>query len=315
MKKWMQNIGILSLAIAVFLVMQSIPVKALEVNDTDIVNVSVEVATQTWVDVNPAALTWTGVDPGSVGDSSKEQLGPHYFAIQIENIGSHNITHIWFNNTYPSSRPFATGTNASYDAGNFVVLAKEGTSNYYFPNRLEFNESRSLVYLKDPDGNMPPSSSYTYGRFRNTSYEYFWMIAKGTTCSGTTFYLGNTPHTATQTGTTDFTGSDKISFSLNDADSGWCYADISGAGNPLNGMYTVYVKNQTFDQVFFAHWNKDLHGGQGSNVKYFWDSSGDPGFPLVPGNSTAANIQVWVPYGVYEGYASQGTLTVIVNDV
>jgi len=290
-----------------------IPVRALEVNDTDTVNISIRVANRTMIDVNPAALVWTGINPGGVG--YPDDSG--YFAIQIENIGSHNITHIWFNATYPTTRPFASGTNTVYDAGNFVVLAREPAGGatqtscegvtYYFPNRLEYNESRSLVYLKDPSGNMPPdTSSYSYGRFRNSSYEYFWMVSRGTNCVGQTFYIGNTPHTETQTGTTDFTGTDVTSFNLAASSShpGWCYGNIT-AGHPLEG-YTVYVKNETYDQVFFVHWNKDFEEG---STEYFFSGN------LVPGNSTVACIQVWVPYGVYEGWVSQGTLTVLVNDL
>jgi len=300
-----------SLVLALATLMLASPVFALQVNDTDTAAVSVELASKTMVDVNPAELTWTGLNPGSEGTSSDEANG--YFAIQIENIGSHNITHIWFNVSNPSSRPFATGTNASYDAGNFVVLAREGSSNYYFPNRLEFNESRSLVYLKDPEGDMPPDD-WHYGRFRNTSYEYFWMAQKGATCAASTFYIGDVPHTESQTGKTDFSSATgRTQVTLSDAEDGWCYGDIGGS-NPFSGVYTIYVKNDTFDQVYFAHWNKDLHGGSGSNVAYFWDATSDPGIPLVPGNSTAANIRVWVPYGVYEGFSNQGTLTVIVND-
>jgi len=290
----------------------------LDANDTDTATVSVELASRTMVDVNPASLTWTGVNPGSEGDSDDEVGG--FFAIQIENIGSHNITHIWFNATYPSSRPFATGTNESYNAGNFVVLSKENVGEYYFPNRVEYNESRSLVYLKDPGGNMPPSG-YSYGRFRNTSYEYFWMTPNDDSdCVGDTFYIGTSPHTETQTGKTDFTSAtNRCSKTLSaSSESGWCYVDLSdadcGGDAGIFDQYTIYVKNQTFDQVIFYHWNKDTPDTT-SNAAYFWDASGDPGIPLLPGNSTVADIRVWVPYGVYEGYVTQGTLTVVVNDV
>ena len=279
------------------------------------------VATKTAADINPASFTWIGIDPGSVGGPTEEVND--YFAIQIENIGSHNITHIWFNSTYPASRPFATGTNSTYDAGNFVVLAREGTTAFYFPNRLEFNESRSIVYLRDPSGNLPPSSSYSYGRFRNTSYEYFWMVSRGSNCDGQTFYIGESPHTELQTGTTNFQGAGTsddgvcvVELQASSAKPGWCYSDLPDSQTDPDCSkfnYAVYVKNETYDQVFFVHWNKDW--GEGTNVEYFWSAdTGDyPGFPLVPGNSTVAQIRVFVPYGVYEGYVKQGVLTVLVT--
>jgi len=291
------------------------PVLALDVNDTESTNVTVTVATKVMIDINPASFTWTGVDPGSVGGPSQE--ANNYPAIQIENIGSRNITHIWFNNTWSNGREFATGTNASIDSGNFVVLAREGETDFWFAARKEWNESRSLVYLRDPSGNLPPSSNYYYGRFHNTSYEYFWMTAKTGYCNttGHTFLIGNTPHTETQTGTTDFSGTYITSVTLTNAggdDKDWGYAAITSG--PLNG-YCIAVY-YTCDQVLFYKWNKDAPGGEScSNAQYFWSASGTPGYPLVPGNSTVAEIRVFVPYGIHEGKLKIGQLTVIVNDV
>ena len=306
-KKILASVGgalLIALALALF---TTVKVKAqLAVNDTDIVNISVQIATKTMVDVNPAALTWIGVDPGSVGGPSQEIEGPNYFAIQIENIGSHNITHIWFNATYPASRPFASGTNSTYDAGNFVALRREGaTTDFYFPNRLEFNESRSIVYLRDPSGNLPPSSAYSYGRFRNTSYEYFWMVSRGANCDGQTFYIGEDPHTESATGTTNFQGATTaddgvcvVSLQASTARPGWCYSDLPDSSNDPDCAkfnYAVYVKNETYDQVFFVHWNKDF-SDTSNKIEYFYEGN------LVPGDSSIAYIRVYVPYGVYEGY-------------
>ena len=95
--------------------------------------------------------------------------------------------------------------------------------------------------------------------------------------------------------------------------SGWCYADLAGSTDTDCNLfdYTIYVKNQTYDQVFFVHWNKDFLSttDTANNKVYFFQGN------LVPGNSTVAEIRVFVPYGVYEGYSKKGTLTVIVSDV
>jgi len=309
----MKEISFLVILFAIIAVLL-VPSIVLGVTSSSPTNVTVQIASKTAADINPAEFIWLGVNPGSVGGPSEEVN--NYYAIQIENIGSHNITKIWFNATYPSSRPFASGTNSTYDTGNFVVLAQEGTNNFYFPNRLEFNESRSIVYLRDPSGNLPvDGNSYSYGRFRNSSYEYFWMVSRGDNCVSQTFYIGEDPHTETQTGTTNFQGAttddDGVCVvTLAAADDGWCYADLSGATDPdcAKFGYTVYVKNETYDQVFFAHWNKDLLGGYGSNQQYFFNGN------LVPGDSVIGLIRVFVPYGVYEGYIKTGILTVIVSD-
>ncbi|MGC9310103.1 MAG: hypothetical protein ACP5E4_00070 [Candidatus Aenigmatarchaeota archaeon] len=317
-------IGILALA-AIAMVMSMPAVMAVDVNDTETANISITISTKTMVNIDPYLLTWSALEPGSIGNFSNEDNG--YFAIQIENIGSHNITHIWFNTTYPTSRPFATADADSYDAGNFVVIAEEpggGATNtscdalgkysdFKYANLVEYPEVRSLVYIKDDAGNMPPQNR-DYGRFRFADEEYFWMIINETDCQGKTFYIGNTPHTEADTGTVDFTGSDKTTVTLGAvAESGWCYGTV-GAGHNLTG-YGVLVQNDTSGasrKVMLVWWNIDALDS-GSVGTYFWNSTTDGN--LVPGNSTAACIKVYIPYGVYEGTIKEGTLTVLANSV
>ena len=307
------------------------PVMALDVNDTETANISVTISTVTMVNIDPYILTWEGLNPGDIGNATKETT--NYFAIQIENIGSNNITHIWFNSSYPSSRPFGTANTTAYDAGNFVVLAKENLSEipggatasycadlsnatndgrygrYKYPNRVEYPEVRSLVYLKDDAGNMPPSNR-DYGRFRFANEEYFWMVINDTNCSGKVFHIGNESHTATQSGTVDFSGTDDVEITLSTPSEGWCYGNITGHSH-LNG-YGVLVQNGISGsnrKVQLVWWNKDaLTSGQVGH--YFYEGSN-----LVPGQSTAACIKVYIPYGVNEGAVKTGVLTVVVNSV
>jgi hypothetical protein len=296
-------------------ILVSLPVVAQ--SNVDSATVTVDVATQTWVNVDPTLLSWAGIDPGSEGATQK---------IQIENIGSTNITKIWMNSTHPSSRPFATGTNSSYDAGNFIAVSKEGVGEFYFVDRWEWNETRTLIYLKDPSGNTPPSGppTYWYGRIRNTSYEYFWFVAPGANgnCSDGTFYIGNTPHTETQTGSVDFsscvaglttvpTGEGCRYGALTpSSDVNWGLADV--VIGTSGEQYAIAVsKDCNYLRVY--KWNQDAPGaGTLTYDSYFFDSSVD-GYVLYPGNSTVADIKVFVPYGVAYGLAQQGVLTVIVS--
>jgi len=295
-------------------------VSGLQINDNESATIGVTVASQTWVDVNPAALSWTGINPGGTGGQSEEAGG--FYAIQIENVGSENLTHVWFNTSVPSSRPFGTGLASNYDAGNFIVIAREGNGTFLFPNRLEFNESKTLVYLKDPGGSMPPDdSSYKYGRFRNASKEYFWFAEPDTSgdcnSSSATFYMGRIPHTKEQTGTVDFsscsgtlvqeggTGCGSGSLTQSTTDPEWGYVDVSVNGSD----YTVAV-SQDCSRVYFTSWNKDGVGAEdGSAAKYFSAST------LMPGESLIAEMKVYVPYGVAVGSVSQGLLNVVVNNV
>lgn len=301
---------------------------SVEYNDSSSANISVQIATQVWINIDPATLSWTGVNPGGIGDNTTEANG--YHGIQIENIGSRNISLIWLNATYPSSRPFVSGHAANYDAGNFVAVAREGEE-FFFPNRCEYNESRSLIYLRGPSGRMPPDTGrVSYGRFRNTSWEYFWMVdftsgANPIQCdAGDTLYLGDDAHTRTYQGSTQFdscsgtlvTGPDnngaaecRFGTLATDPEYGtWIYADVLIG----NENYTFAI-NADCNKTFWTKWNIDGPGGRvGRNVNAFWNSSMHG--VLTPGNSTVAEIKVYVPYGVAEGQVTQGYLTVLVRD-
>ena len=308
------TIKMLIIALALFFMISVASAEDLTGN----VTVSVTVSSVTWVNIDPETFSWT-VNPGSEGGPAQEGSGYGY--IQIENIGSRNITKIWFNNSFESSRPFGTGSNASYDSGNYVVIGNETdtpTGAFFFPNRVEFNESRSIVYLKDVDGNMPPSSHWWYGRFRNASFEYFWMMKNNTEglCNYTgNFYIGKVPHTRTQTGSVDFSNAgnrDTVSLTAI-AGTGWAVGSIPGTN--ANGGYCVAMK-YTCDQVFFYKWNVDMPGAfaQCTTATYFLNATSTSAGALVPGESIVARIRVRVPYGVYEGISKQGLLQVLASD-
>jgi len=253
------------------------------------------------------------VDPGGVADSGDEASG--YFAIQIENIGSANITHVWFNASYPTTDPFGTGNPSLVDAGNFVVLSRnESATDFWFINAVEYNATEALVYIKDFAGSMPPASaSYTYGRFHNASNEYFWMIDDATTChnTGTIMRIGNVSHSKTQTGTTDFQNGAYTEITLTALpDNSFGYADITGG--PLSGLCVAVSSN--CQRVFFSRWNADEPFHLCSNVNYAFDYN-ETGAEeaLVPGDSFAMGIKAYVPFGIPAG-SSTGTITAIVND-
>jgi len=289
---------------------------ATAVNVTDTATIDVNVGTLTLIDMNPAEYSWTGVDPGT--NTTTKQA-------QIENIGSTNFTWIWFNVTQPSDRPFGTGSNSNYVASNYVWIARESQtadSDYFAVDNLEYNETRSLIYLTDPSGNIPPDhSTYTYGRFRNTSYEYFWFYDKSSgDCDGASFYVGDLPHSQGVTGTIDFSS---CAAGLNNAPgvtcrsgtlaassvSDWCYADVNIGGR----NYTVAVQNSTNGyRVRWYHWKVEAPGGvdhtEGTNSQYFSQ------IVIYPGNSTVADLKIYLPYGVAKGQLTQGILTVVARN-
>jgi len=273
--------------------------------------VSVTISSETFVNIDPDAFTWTGVNPGTqVGVDTNG-----YHAILIENVGSQNITKIWANATYDTARPWGTGDPAAYNAGNFLMLTANDTdSHLYFVNRVEYNESGVLTYLKDPNGIMPPVG-FSYGRFRNASNEYFWMIEAGAdnkcNTTGDIFRVGTVPHTRTQSGTTDFSGvaDTELSLTTDATNNGWAYVAGSGA----TAGYCIAVKYNC-GEVWFYHWNMDAPGaGACANAKYLKSATGLGDGSLAPGAYIGANITLAVPYGVAKGQIT-GVLTILASD-
>ncbi len=280
-----------------------------EANDT--ITIKVNVSQVSLVDINPSALAWINVPPGGIGDSSLETNG--YEAIWIENIGSVNITSIWFNASYPSSLPFGSGDPNKYDAGNFVVLSND-SNRFYFVNRVEYPESDSLYVRTHYAIN---SSSYQYGiifgRFRNNSYEYFWEFdtnVGGQNCTSGEFYISDAPKTQATTGDSDLRDNTPIIVQpvryLLDY-YGVALVTVNGTDK-----YCIIIP-QDCSKVIFNRFNADLPGADTSicnaiNNAYFLN-----GTYVYPGGVAKAYIEVYVPYGVPYGDVKQGKLTVFVR--
>ena len=273
-------------------------------NATATISISVTVAAVTMVDISPDSLTWSNVRPGSSGTGQ---------AIQIENIGSTNITTIWFNNSYPQQLPFGSSDFSLHDAGNYVVLRRNQTNEkWYHPNRVEYNESE-VIYLTLPSGYQ------THGRFRDGQREYFWALkyGDGGNCTNGTFYIGKQPHNQTQDGTTDLTNCDPSLTDVNGANDCrqgdlteyngmWGYADVLVGNNTQYWNYSIAVKDDC-TQVIFYHWNLDAPTADYTNFDEALSTS-----ELYPGGKTIVNVNVHIPYGVPLGQRT-GTLTVLVQ--
>ncbi len=285
------------------------------VNETKSGNVTVTVAAVTMVDLNPNNLNYTA-NPGEacgrdISNGACNETINNYFAIQVENIGSWNVTKIWFNVSQESQSPFGVGAPTYVDPGNFIALStNESTDDFFFVDRKEYKSIRNIVYLRDPDGNMPANlTKYNYGSMHNASSEYFYMIQNspgGCNSSGIGYIrIGVTPHTTTQIGSTDFStgaSSNYIQYNLTSMTSnGYAVAVGNISTGPLAG-YGVSVENQTC-AVRFAKWNKDFP----------WDTTmANYSFNgvLTPGDSLAKKIGIMVPWGIYSS-TKTGQLTAI----
>lgn len=308
--------------------------------------VNVTVAQETAVDLDPRYLNYsaTGLTPGSTETRDDSNVS----ALQIENVGSENITDVWMESSEPSSDPFGTGAASNYDAANFMQIYLNSTiisdefssldgslSDYrdkpVFINRRDYAENRDLSYIF-VDG----EDAWEYGRFRAGEEEYFWAV-ENTSTVGTdspTFKVGATAHTQEQTGTTDFTSSgtdfvydDTLSTTSSLPDNfGKANVEIPRQdGSDRNMTVIVQTDATTTEGVYTvrSRFNTQYEGPGGSNVEdisgdlgseLLFDSSRTDGIDLAPGDSFQAGTQVKVPRGVPSDSVGLGTLTVHVRN-
>ncbi len=277
-----------------------------EGNDT--ITISINITGKTMVDINPSSLTWNGsnIYPGSVADNTTE--ANNYGNIWIENIGSTNITKIWFNNSYPLERPFGSGDPDVYDPANFVVIANTSSSSPYFINRVEYRENDSM-YISIPNTASASAPEDMFGRFRNNSYEYFFIVegTNGNNCTEGTLRYSTDPHTKDSTGDTNL--ADNTGYVLQSVND-WSVTNVTFGSETY-----CFAVHYDCSKAMFHKWNADAPGagtGLCSNVPSYFDSS-----PLVPGDLAKAWIKAYIPYGVPYwstlGGASGGTLTVFVD--
>lgn len=280
------------------------------------ITIRVTVSEKTYVDINPDELNWTGGDAVEPCASGVEK------AVQIENVGSTNISYVWFNNSYPSDSPFGTGDPSEYDAGNFMVIrdnASAGEASYFYANRVEYNETQ-LIYLT-----FDAAYANNHGRLRRAEGEYFWGIdPDGTECNSTSanFVIGVVPHNRTQMGTVDLQQASCTAGltasaaacrygAFEGTDGTWAWADV--VVGDLSGTYWNYsvAVNASCDVVQFVKWAMDAPGSTAAGNDFASYFVYDGSTVLNPGANRIANVKAKVPCGTAAGNVGNGRLTVI----
>ncbi|MEA1924671.1 MAG: hypothetical protein U9M95_02270 [Candidatus Altiarchaeota archaeon] len=312
----------LAYALIIFSIIQT---ATADVNKTDNLDIFVTISNLTLVDINPANLTWVNIPPGTESNATYAAAG-NKEAIQIENIGSTNITNIWFNTSQPDVMPFGSGDINNYDPGNFIIIKRNTSSDWYFVDRKEYNESE-LIYLSLPGGGGSGVQGMAHGRLRSANSEYFWVMnVSDGSCNDTRFWIGNDPHSQTTTGTVDFTScGDPLTGAGTPADCrtgtftpvlGGSYGMLNlSLDSSANENYTVVTQAACAGNnvsVRFWHWNKDAPGAIGSSdsfQEYFHVGA------LTPGEHIIANVKIRVPYGTMAGTLPTGSLTVIAQAI
>ncbi len=310
----MKTTLILSILV-VFLGVLSIPVFA----GTEAGNATVTVTLQsrTWVDVSEDNMSWTeNVEPGTVPNClstdddcvSVPGRTNTVYAMEVENIGSENVSKVWLNATMPTTNPFASGDGTNYDPGNFIAVTNNmtGEGSYWFINRVEYAMPRAPVYLKR--GSIPDDRT---GRFRNASKEWFWGLNKSSGCNetGTQLYIGDSYHNSDNTGDIDLTDNTPWTLTTDSGDNTYGWANITVGSEE----YNVAVPSDC-SKVIFYKWNMDLPGASetGTHATYIFDNETE-GHDFAPGNYTPIYVEARIPYGTYVGTLPIGYMRIIVS--
>ena len=311
--------------------------------DENNLNVDVNISKKTIIDIQPSSFSWgqgAGVDVGAVAGPENESN--KYGRIQIENLGSENISKVWFNTSVPSQRPFGTGNSGAYDPGNFIALDSNDstvTDFNQFVNRREFGidkpgNSKDIIYLDTP-------ADWDFGRFRTAGKEYFWTLDEGagsvTDLTGNTFRIGINHHDQTQQGTTALdgpcsggdgsTGSNQCNeytLSTTTPDSTtWAFTDVEVGALDDDGtsgreycavMNESEVTSNNRPSIYFIKWNKGFPGtdqGDCAQVTNYTVGGSSGTDALVPGDWITRNIRARIPFGVVSDQLNTGSMYVL----
>ena len=280
MKKYIKNYTFLAVIASIGILFLCSTSNVVAEDDFATSNVSVQVADVTWIDISPDTVLWHSVNPGaySTNFTDVETSTTDHRAFVIRNIGSSNITKVWFNATYPSasntlySDIYSVGNLSKYDTANFVTVStadrsgnsssiRDDNDNYFFINKKEYAEAvynttgsgdwllikgQAVPYLKfDTPANyaglVHSGSTLSTGRIRDAKNEYFWVLLSNVNtdnCSGSGG-AGNYPTLYVGILPHNQTDVGDIKFDVNCIAGDTCYG-TSGSG-PRNDMALMQV--------------------------------------------------------------------------
>jgi len=275
-------------------------------------DVTVEIEEETIIDIQPDELAWgtddVGLAPGSVGGMDEEQND--YGNIFIENLGSVDITDVWFETTSVDNDEDPFLGEGSYDASNMVTLGEDISDDLdaTFVDRKEYamseEDAEDFIFMDIDDG-------WTLGRFRVANQEFFWSYETGETIEDLEVRVAEDPRVVEsddgeatgETGTTDLTsdGNDYVTlenFGENDGDTLEIDSDPETDGaEPINAEYCVVpdLDDDVEGSLRFIDWNVQDENVDGSCDEAVQEPlDGD----LEPGQFSSFDIRVFVPFGV-----------------
>jgi len=258
--------------------------------DTATVYVSVQAVTQ--ISVEPDVLQWTNVPVGSAGGTQ---------SLNVKNIGSKNVSQIHaYVDTLEdeASRPYGSSNATDYAAGGVIVFRNETYNKYFFAGRIEWNWTEDISNMIKSG----VSSPVAWGFFKNTSYEYNWLVGNGTDgfCNNTATQFAVEDDVDNGTAATREPSSSGIQ--CNQADENYTYCRVTRSSAPLYESCVAVYKDCSKIYIY----KYDKRGGFGScgNAAYIQEGN------LVPYQTHTIMLDVYMPLGVPSGDLSTATFTV-----
>jgi len=260
----------------------------------DYVTIDVNITETSSIIVVPDTLNWTSTNTGQEG-------GVKY--LTIKNAGSLNVTDI---NAYvdtlvtESIRPYGSGDPKSYSAGGVLTLRNETDTDFYFAGRIEWNWTQDI-----PNHDWSNvTSPVAWGYFRNTSYDYVWVLGNGSNgnCNDTDAQfaisdlidLGTTPTRAPD---------DNNIGNPDNQDENYGYFSVSRATAPLYHYCVAAYWDCT--KIFIYHFDQRTGFNLCVNSEYLQEDD------LAPGYTIILEVNPFIPNGIPSGFLNTTTLTVV----
>jgi len=271
----------------------SSPIYAQTVNSSTTINVNIQAVSE--ITLFPSALLWSNVQPGHTGGTK---------LLDIVNTGSLNVTDLYsFISTTAdeSVRPYGTGNSSLYSAGSVIVMKNNSYSKYFFTGRLEWNETKSISNMILSGVNSPAS----YGFYRNTSYEYNWLVGNGTNglCNntGTQFALSDYVDNGTASTRTPTTSQ----ISLDGSDAYYSYFSVGRSTSPL--YESCVATSSDCSKIYIYRYDKRSVPNFGSCGNSYYIQVPD----LATGSDHTLTLDAYVPLGIPNGDLNTTTFTVV----
>jgi hypothetical protein len=278
-----------TIAIAFLAAGMAMSIASVGAQDAEDAEVNVSVSGTTTLDVRPTELSYSGLEPGDRANGTELEAN-NYSTIEVENIGSRNISDVWAEASHAESDPFGTGTAAAYDAGNFIqistetangneydsaqwsadaTLAGSDAERFHYVNRVEFTDYPTPTYIETleagEEGQLQKSTTNIgsdnldshVGRFREGDEWYFYTVyfdGSNNACTAASegeLWVGKDKHTPTTLGTTDFTNPNNVDvYDIESDDSG----EYAVTNNSVSyGVTNLEGTTETLNYDVFMH--------------------------------------------------------------